>query len=192
MFSQKLTLFRFASAFAGILLALTGDTRAADETPAVVEKDGKEAVTVKEARGRAQLLYEVVRGALQVMHRDFFDPDDRDRIPSASLEDMFDVVAETKGVEMRWLGVNAKTMDTDHKPQDDFEKKAVAALDKGDLEFESVEKNTFRYVGAIRLHNRCLKCHVPFRTSLEDRSAGLAISIPIQPGSANSAKTNSH
>ncbi|MGI9239836.1 MAG: hypothetical protein ACR2RV_03490 [Verrucomicrobiales bacterium] len=37
----------------------------------------------------------------------------------------------------------------------------------------------FRFVGAIRLHNACLKCHVPFRQSLETRLAGLSISIPI-------------
>lgn len=153
---------------------------ASEESSDTAESTVIEPVSPLEARGRARLLHEVVRGALQVMHRDFFDPDDRDRIPSSSLEDIFEGVADSFGVELRWLGVNAKVMDVDHKAKDEFEKRAVAALAKGKREFESIEENTFRFVGAIRLHNACLKCHVPFRNSLETRIAGLAISIPIR------------
>jgi hypothetical protein len=137
--------------------------------------------TVEEARDRARLLHEVIRGALQVMHRDFFDPDDKDRIPSSSLEDMFEVVEEEHGVKLRWLGVNAKTMKIDHKAKDDFEHAAVAALSKGAPEHEAIEGDNFRFVGTIRLHNACLKCHVPHRKSLETRAAGLAITIPLVP-----------
>jgi hypothetical protein len=42
----------------------------------------------------------------------------------------------------------------------------------------AVEDGSFRYVGSIRLHNSCLKCHVPFCQSLETRLAALSISIP--------------
>jgi hypothetical protein len=158
------------------------DQKSASEesSSASPEPASTDPVSPREARGRARLLHEVVRGALQVMHRDFFDPDDRDRIPSSSLEDMFEGVKDSLGVELRWLGVNAKVMDVDHKAKDEFEKRAVSALATGKREFESIEKNTFRFVGAIRLHNACLKCHVPFRNSLETRTAGLAISIPLR------------
>lgn len=140
--------------------------------------------TAKEARGRARLLHEAIHGALQLTHRDFFDPDNRDRIPSATLEEMFDVMKETWGVELRWLGVNAKTMDVDHEPKNQFERDAVVALGDGKEEFERVEKGIFRYAGAIQLHNSCLKCHVPHRRSLEDRTAGLVISMPIKAGAS--------
>ena len=133
--------------------------------------------TVDEARGRARLLHETIHGTLQVVHRDFFDPDNRDRIPSATLKDVFAVLAESHGVEVRWLGVQGKTMDVDHRPKDEFERKAVAALDSGEKEFEAVEGNRYRHAGTIHLHNRCLKCHVPQRTNLEDRVAGLVISM---------------
>ncbi len=139
--------------------------------------------TADEARSRARLLYEAIHGALQIMHRDFFDPDDKNRIPSASLEDVFKVMKETRGVELRWLGMNAKIMDVEHKARDDFEKAAVQAVIRGKEEFEQVENGKFRYVGAIQLHNQCLKCHVPHRTSLEDRFAGLAISMPLKGAS---------
>jgi hypothetical protein len=139
-----------------------------------------ELVTVKEARGRVRLLHEVIRGALQVMHRDFFDEDDAGRIPSSSLEEMFEAVEEEHGVKLKWLGVNAKIMNSDHKAVDEFEKKAVKAIAGGAQEFDSVEGKSLRFVGAIRLHNSCLKCHVPFRDSLETRFAGLSISIPVQ------------
>lgn len=138
---------------------------------------GKVPATVDEARGRARLLHETIHGSLQVVHRDFFDPDDRDRIPSATLEDVFDVLAESYGVEVRWLGVEGKTMDVDHRPRDDFERKAVEVLRSGKKEYEAVEGDRYRHAGAILLHNRCLKCHVPSRTTLEDRTAGLVISM---------------
>ncbi|MFV1995493.1 MAG: hypothetical protein ACC661_08650, partial [Verrucomicrobiales bacterium] len=68
-----------------------------DEDKAPEEKTAETAAnrpaTVAEARGRARLLHETIHGALQVMHRDFFDPEDRHRIPSASLEDVFDELA---------------------------------------------------------------------------------------------------
>ena len=157
----------------------------ADQKPEQEEQNPEkivvvERVTVKEARGRARLLHEVIRGALQVMHRDFFDPDDRDRIPSSSLEDMFEAVEEEHGVKLKWLGVKAKVMDVDHKAEGDFEKEAVAALGRGEREFDAVEKGSFRFAGAIRLHNSCLKCHFPFRNSLETRLAALSISIPVK------------
>lgn len=154
-----------------------GFTRAG-EAPASLPAPGP---LVQEARVRALMLQEAVQGALQIMHRDFFDPDDRDRIPSASLEDMFKVMEETWGVELHWLGVNAKTMDTDHKPRDDFERAAVTALAGGAEEFEAVEEGTLRHVSAVLLHNTCLKCHVPQRTTLQDRVAGLAIRMPLRP-----------
>ena len=136
--------------------------------------------TVEEARARALLLHETLHGALQVMHRDFFRADERDVIPSASLEEVFEVLEDYHGVELRWLGVNARTMDSDHKPRDKFEEQAVQALAAGDSDFDAVEDGRFRFAGAIQLHNECLKCHVPHRTTLEDRMAGLLINIPLK------------
>jgi len=82
-------------------------------------------------------------------------------------------------VELHWLAVNGKAMRVDHRPQDKFEKEAVKALAAGKSEFSKLDGDIYRYVGAIRLSSRCLKCHVPSRTSLEDRIAGLVIGMPI-------------
>ena len=136
-----------------------------------------------EALGRARWLHEMTHGALQVMHRDFFgDGNDGESgfltLPSQSLEDVFKEMARSWNVEIRWLGVTA-TKDVDHEPADEFEREAAAALSGGRKEFSAIEDDRFRYVGAIRLQNECLKCHVPNRKSLEDRVAGLAISIPL-------------
>lgn len=144
-------------------------------------KGGKEDLpsTVREARSRARWLHETIHGALQVMHRDFFEDDESLDLPSQSLEDVFKQMSESWSVEIRWLGVNA-TKGADHKPKDDFEIAAAAALKKGEPEFERLENDRYRYVGTIRLQNECLKCHVPNRTSLENRVAGLAISFPLR------------
>jgi len=137
-----------------------------------------------EARGRAKWLHEVIHGSLQVMHRDFFGDGDEDgglSLPSQSLDDVFREMERSWQVEIRWLGVNAGK-GKDHEPRDPFEEAAARALAKGAPEHEAVEGDRYRFVGAIRLQNQCLKCHVPYRKSLEDRVAGLAISFPMRPG----------
>lgn len=144
--------------------------------------------TKEEALGRARWMHEAMHGALQVMHRDFFgDGNDGDSgfltLPSQSLEDVFEELARSWSVEIRWLGVNA-TKDIDHEPADEFEQKAADSLSKGAEEYAELEGDRFRYVGAIRLQNECLKCHVPDRRSLEDRVAGLAISMPLKSTAA--------
>jgi len=150
-----------------------------DAEPAKVSEEDFPA-NAEEARGRARWMHEAIHGSLQVMHRDFFGNGDEDlTLPSQSLEDVFRQMTESWGVELRWLGVNA-TKDADHEPQDKFEKDAAKAIAAGDSEFFAVERGKFRYVGMIRLQNECLKCHVPHRTSLEDRFAGLALTIPLK------------
>jgi len=164
-------------------LGLSSTTGKSDDT----KGSGKSAVSeedypasMEEARGRARWMHEAIHGSLQVMHRDFFgNGDDNLSLPSQSLEDVFLQLDESWGVEARWLGVNA-TKDADHEPQDAFEKKAAKAIAAGETEFFAVERGKFRYVGMIRLKNECLKCHVPRRTTLEDRFAGLALSIPLK------------
>jgi hypothetical protein len=136
--------------------------------------------TVLEARGRARLLHETMHGVLQVVHRDFFRDDQRLSIPSRSLEDVFKELERGSQVKMHWLAVNADAMNVDNNPRDDFEKDAVQALASGKPEFEAFEGNVYRFAGPIRLASQCLKCHVPRRTSTEDRTAGLVISMPLR------------
>jgi hypothetical protein len=136
--------------------------------------------TVVEARGRARILHETIHGVLQVVHRDFFRPDDHMSIPSRSLEDVFKELARSWQVQVHWLVVNAEAMNIDNKPRDDFEKDAVKALASGKPEFEAVAGNVYRFAGSIRLASQCLKCHVPSRTSTEDRAAGVVITMPLR------------
>lgn len=135
--------------------------------------------TVAQARARARILHETIHGALQVMHRDLFREDEKLTIPSQSLEDVFKELHRSHDVEARWLAVNTEAMNVDHRAQTDFEKDAVKALATGETEFESTDDRIYRYAGAIRLSSQCLKCHLPNRTSTEDRAAGLVISIPL-------------
>lgn len=138
------------------------------------------AATVEEARARARILHEAFHGALQVMHRDFFDEDDAHLLPSGSLEDVFKELERSYNVQVRWLAVNAKAMNVDHKPNSDTEKKAVKALAAGKQAYELATEREYLHVGTIRLASQCLKCHLPHRTSTEDRAAALSIKMPLK------------
>lgn len=136
--------------------------------------------TLNEARGRARLLHEVLRGSLQVMHRDFFDEENPPAIPSASLEDVFAELQRSHQVRVKWLTVETDVLNVDHKPQDAFETAAARALREGKTVYESSENGEYRFAGRIHLASQCLKCHVKSRTSTEPRSAGVVISMPLQ------------
>lgn len=153
---------------------------AADEALKSESVEAMDPDTVREARGRARLLHEMVHGSLQVMHRDFFREDEGLQIPSKSLDDVFAVLADRFQVKVRWLAVNAEPMSVDHKPQDDFENEAVQALASGKSEYDALEGDAFRFAGLIRLPSQCLKCHVPRRTSNKERAAAVAITLPLK------------
>jgi CxxC motif-containing protein (DUF1111 family) len=178
-----LTGIRPATALIAVLSLVMGggsliERVAGEEEPIVAKAEPQNLPrTVEDARGRARWVHEIIHGALQVMHRDFFDEDAVERsLPSQSLDDVFAEMARTHGVEIRWLGGNA-TKGKDHFPKDAFEEAAVAALIAGKPEYEAVETGRYRFAGPIRMQNQCLKCHVRDRKSLEDRVAGLAISF---------------
>ena len=138
--------------------------------------------SIDEARARAKLLHEMIRGSLQIMHRDFFDEDGSGAIPSASMEDVFHELGRSYSVQVKWLVVNTDVVNVDHKPSDEFERSAARALASGQDAYETAsppESERYRYAGPIRLRSQCLKCHVKRRTSNEDRVAGLVISMPL-------------
>ncbi len=135
---------------------------------------------VGEAKLRSQLLHEMVHGALQVMHRDFFNEEEKSKIPSESLEDVFGEMEKTWGVKIEWLAVDTKAMNVDHRADDAFERKAVEVISAGADSHDMKDGPVYRYAGVIPLGNRCLKCHVPDRTNLEERKAAVVISMPLQ------------
>lgn len=149
-------------------------------TPTVVSADEAQTAPNDPRRVQAELLHEAIHGALQVMHRDFFNDEDPIAIPSQSLEDVFDALEERHGITAKWLVVETDVVNVDHKPANDFERTAVVALKNGDETYSRVENGEYRYVGAIPLSSQCLKCHLKLRTDVEPRTAGLVLTFPKQ------------
>lgn len=171
--------FWWIPAVVAVVIALGAESlRAESGSETQLRRYGPPA-TVQEARDRARILHETIHGALQVVHRDFFDEDDAHTLPSQSLEDVFLELQRSYGVSIRWISVNAKAMNVDHQPEDEFEKKAALALSQGKHEYEVYNAGEYRHVGPIRMASQCLKCHVPNRTSTEDRIAGLSITMKV-------------
>ncbi|SRR6056297_399639 len=150
----------------------------ASPAPSIVQSASRLPQSIAEARARAELLHETIHGTLQVVHRDLFDEEQTFSIPSRSLEDVFEELARSHQVDLRWLIVNADALNVDHKPQNRFEVDAVAALKKGKPSHEEAGETQYRFVGAIELKSQCLKCHLKDRRSNDSRLAGLAITIP--------------
>lgn len=153
-------------------------------TKGVKETEGGAAVplaapSLKEARRQAEILHTALHSTLQAVHHSYYRNDQGLLLPAAVLKDVFADLESEQRVKLRWLAVEGKAMNSDHEPQDQFEKDAVQALKSGKREFERIEGGIYRRVGSITLTNHCLKCHLPNRKSLEDRTAGLIIAIPL-------------
>ena len=136
--------------------------------------------TAEEAPGRARLLHETVHATLQIVHHEYYREDEALELPAATMRKVFRELAQRQGVELRWLAVNAQAMNVDHGARDNFEKEAVQALAAGKAEFARPDGQNYRYAGRITLASSCLKCHLPNRTSNQDRAAALVMKMPLR------------
>lgn len=137
------------------------------------------ATTVSEARRQAEILHSSLHSSLRVIHDRYYKEDEGLPIPAAILGEVFrDVEAEQK-VRLRWLAVEGLAMNSDHKPADEFERKAAEKLKAGERSHEITTDSIYRRAAPITLSSHCLKCHMPDRKSTRDRVAGLIISIPV-------------
>ncbi len=184
---QQILILATTMVTAALLLSIgLGHLNASDQTNAsgsdatVVEAECTPPGSVQEARGRARLLQETIHATLQIVHREYFREDEHLTIPSRTMKRVFRELKRRCNVDLHWVVINAQAMDVDHKPRNDFEKKAAAAIASGKSEYEQVSDGVYRHVGAITLASECLKCHLPNRTSTEDRAAGLVITMPIK------------
>src|SRR5688572_2693339 len=63
-------------------------------------------MTVDEAREQARLLQTTYEATLHVIHRRYFDADEKQMIPAKALEDVFRLVDEETGRTTRWIAVS--------------------------------------------------------------------------------------
>ena len=173
---------RGISAVALTVLLVAGAFAAAP--PAATEKPVVAAPrplpSVAEARERARLLHETLHATLQIVHHQYYRENQGLQLPARTLKQVFAEVARRSDVRLQWLAVNTDAQNIDHNPKTEFEQNAAKSLATGKPEFESVEHGTYRRAGAITLHDECLSCHFPNRTTAKERTAGLIISMPVK------------
>jgi len=136
--------------------------------------------TLKEARRQAKILHTSIHATLRVVHDRYYREDEGLPIPALILGDVFKELEDTENIKLRWLTVEGLAMNTDHRPQDDFEIEAVKSLKAGERFHEQSENGLYRRAAPITLSSHCLKCHMPDRKSTRDRIAGLIIAIPVE------------
>lgn len=149
-------------------------TTATDANPNVMP------ATIDEARRQAILLHQTYHATLLVVHREYYDEDERDTLPARAFEDVFtEIDARTKG-KTRWISVNAPAMNVDHQPKAGFESAAAIALSNGSAAVETVSEGTYRRAAGIPLLASCSKCHQSgLSHRRKGRMAGLVISLPL-------------
>lgn len=136
---------------------------------------------VDEARRQATLLHETYVATLLVVHREYFDEDERQKLPARAFEDVFRNMDERTKGHTRWISVNAPAMNLDHEPKPGFEKQAAESLTNGDEYFERVEDGYYHRAAGIQFAASCSKCHLSgLGHRRAGRMAGLVISLPIQ------------
>jgi len=171
------------AAVAGLIVAtaLFADPPAAETKPPAAEPDPPEPLTVEEARTQARLLQRTYLSTLQMMHRRYFDEDERHPIPARTLEEVFEEVDAGTSRTSRWIAVNSPAMNVDHEPRPGFETDAVAELTAGKTEFERVDDGVYQRAGAVPLTGGCLKCHVSRLSSSVSRQrvAAFVITMPV-------------
>ena len=162
------TIERIAPADENALTPALAETATAAPTP-----------TVNEARRQAEILHSSLHSSLRVIHDRYYKEDEGLPIPAAILGEVFREVEAEQNVKLRWLAVEGLAMNSDHKPADEFERKAAAKLKAGEKFYEITADGVYRRAAPITLSGHCLKCHMPDRKSTRDRVAGLVISIPL-------------
>lgn len=153
-----------------------------DEAAPSQDETADEPLTVEEARRQSRLLERTYVTTLRMMHRRYFDEDERHPIPARTLEEVFKEVDAGTQRTTGWLAVNTPAMNVDHEPEPGFETDAVEALSDGKEAFERVENGVYRRAGAVPLAGGCLKCHVSALTKRVStpRIAAFIVSMPVQ------------
>ena len=136
--------------------------------------------TVEEARRQAEILHTSIHATLRVVHDRYYREDEGLPIPASILGDVFKELEHTENITLRWLAVEGLAMNTDHRPQDDFETEAVKRLKSGKPSHEQIKSGLYRRAAPITISSHCLKCHMPDRKSTRDRTAGLIIAIAVE------------
>ena len=175
------SLMKFVLALA-VLFAIASFSMAWTDEPLPLEVQSapvKTLPTANEAWRQAEILHDTLHSTLQHVHHRFYREDEGLLLPAAVMKEVFADVERQQGIQLRWLAVEGQAMNTDHKPQNEFERAAFKALAAGKPAYEETTEGIYRRAGPITLSNQCLKCHVPDRKSTEDRTAGLIIAIPV-------------
>lgn len=161
-------------------MAIEGFSVRAEDAVEKKQPAAEKPLTVEAARQRAKLMHDIYETTLDVIHHRYFRGD-RATIPSVALEDVFTRMARQSKIKSSWIRVNAKTMNIDHNPKDEFEKQAVQAIRAGKGDYELVENGYYRRAQGIPLENACLVCHGTFGvTPKSQRFVGLVIEVPVK------------
>jgi hypothetical protein len=135
-------------------------------------------LTLDEARTTAAMLGDAYDLLLDETHAQYHT---RPSVPVAAtvIRKVQAKMTELGWPRARFLAVNAVVMHPDHVPKDEFEKKTIQALRRGDARFEQVVGGQLRVSTVVSLEGSCRSCH--WTPGMQSPKAATTWTIPLRP-----------
>lgn len=135
------------------------------------------AMSLTQARNAVEMLNDLYVNAVVITHSTYVK--DRSTPPAATpARRVFVAMAKKGWPETRWLATTGRPFNPDANPKDQFEKDAVAALNKGQARFERIEGDKLRIATLIPLVDKsCQMCHT--KDNVGDPVGGLSYTVTL-------------
>lgn len=135
------------------------------------------AMSLKQGRQAVEMLNDLYVNAVVITHSTYVK--DRSTPPAATpARRVFAAMAKKGWPETRWLSTTGRAFNADANPKDQFEKDAIAALNKGEARFERIEGDKLRIATLIPLVDKsCQMCHT--KDNVGDPVGGLSYTVTL-------------
>jgi hypothetical protein len=134
-------------------------------------------MSLEQARQTVSMLNDLYVNAVVITHATYVK--DRATPPAATpARKVFVAMAEKGWPQTRWINTTGRPFNPDSNPKDQFEKDAVAALNKGTARYERVEGDKLRVATLIPLVDKsCQMCHT--KDKVGDPIGGLSYTVQL-------------
>jgi hypothetical protein len=139
-----------------------------------------DATAVEEARRKVAMLNDAYQILVQEIHAWYPNKTGQPIVAAVPVRDLQEVMTRKGWPASRFLGVTGPVMNPDHRPKDDFERKAVAAIRAGKDRYEEITPERLRVATVVPLEGGCFTCH--WSEGKRSNRAAISWNLPLTSG----------